>query len=124
MDSNQTQVPPEAIEAYNLYIHGQINRRDFMDRVTAIAGAFGVTTMVQALMPDYAAAQKVSPTDARIKIEKVTIPSPMGNGTINGYLARPAAAGTNKLPGILVVHENRGRNPHIEDIARRLALEP
>ena len=74
-------------------------------------------------MPDYASAQKVSPTDSRIKIEKVTIPSPMGNGTINGYLARPASAGNNKLPGILVVHENRGRNPHMEDLARRLAVD-
>jgi len=74
-------------------------------------------------MPDYASAQKVPPTDARLTIERVTIPSPMGNGTINGYLARPAKAGTTKLPGILVVHENRGRNPHMEDIVRRLALD-
>jgi carboxymethylenebutenolidase len=123
MESKKPQVPPEAVEAYNKYIHGEINRRDFMERVTAVAGAFGVTTLVQALMPDYASAQKVSPTDARIRIEKVMIPSPMGNGTINGYLARPAAAGTAKLPGILVVHENRGRNPHMEDIARRLAVD-
>src|SRR5436190_10323902 len=123
MESKKSQVPPEAVEAYNQYIHGEINRRDFMERVTAVAGAFGVTALVQALMPDYASAQKVSPTDSRIKIEKVTIPSPMGNGTINGYLARPAAAGTTKLPGILVVHENRGRNPHMEDIARRLAVD-
>ena len=123
MESKKSQVPPEAVEAYNQYIHGEINRRDFMERLTAVAGAFGVTSLVQALMPDYASAQKVSPTDSRIKIEKVTIPSPMGNGTINGYLARPASAGTNKLPGILVVHENRGRNPHMEDIARRLAVD-
>src|SRR5678815_474398 len=123
MESKQPKLPPEAIEAYNKYIHGEINRRDFMERLTAIAGAFGVTTLVQALMPDYASAQKVPPTDARLKIEKVTIQSPMGNGTINGYLTRTAKAGTAKLPGILVVHENRGRNPHMEDICRRLALD-
>lgn len=123
MESNKSQVPPEAVEAYNEYIHGEINRRDFMERLTAVAGAFGVTSLLQALMPDYASAQKVAPTDARITIEKVTIQSPMGNGTINGYLARPAKAGTTRLPGILVVHENRGRNPHMEDIARRLAVD-
>jgi len=123
MESKTSHVPPEAIEAYNQYIHGEIDRRNFMERVTAVAGSLGVTGLVQALMPDYASAQKVSPTDTRIKIEKVTIPSPMGNGTIGGYLARPASAGTNKLPAILVVHENRGRNPHIEDIARRLAVD-
>jgi len=116
-------LPAEAVEAYNEYIHGEINRRDFMERLTAVAGAFGVTSLLQALLPDYASAQKVSPTDGRITIEKVTIPSPMGNGTINGYLARPSKAGTSKLPGILVVHENRGRNPHMEDIARRLAVD-
>jgi carboxymethylenebutenolidase len=123
MESNKPPVPPEAVEAYNEYIHGEINRRDFMERITAVAGAFGVASLMQALMPDYASAQQVSPTDARIAIEKVTIPSPMGNGTINAYLARPSKAGTTRLPGILVVHENRGRNPHMEDIARRLAVD-
>ena len=74
-------------------------------------------------MPNYAAAQQVSPTDSRIKAEYATVPSPQGNGSIRGYLVRPANAGTNRLPAILVVHENRGLNPHIEDVARRLALE-
>ena len=69
------------------------------------------------------AAQQVSPTDSRLKTEYATVPSPQGNGSIKGYLARPASAGSNKLPSILVVHENRGLNPHIEDVARRLALE-
>jgi carboxymethylenebutenolidase len=73
-------------------------------------------------MPNYALGQKVTPTDARLKTSRETVQSPQGNGTINGYLVRPASA-TGKLPGILVVHENRGLNPHIEDIARRLALE-
>jgi carboxymethylenebutenolidase len=79
--------------------------------------------MIEALTPNYAAAQQVSPTDPRIKTERVTVPSPNGNGSIKGLLARPASAGTNKLPSILVVHENRGLNPHIEDIARRLAVD-
>jgi carboxymethylenebutenolidase len=79
--------------------------------------------MVDALMPDYAAAQQVSPTDSRLKTEYATVPSPQGNGSIKGYLARPASAGTTKLPSILVIHENRGLNPHIEDIARRFAVE-
>ena len=74
-------------------------------------------------MPNYAAAQQVAPTDARLKTERATVPSPNGNGNIKGYLVRPTTAGTNRLPAILVVHENRGLNPHIEDVARRLALE-
>jgi carboxymethylenebutenolidase len=89
----------------------------------------GLTTgaIVEALMPDYASAQQVSKTDDRIKASYVTVPSPQGNGSIKGYLVRPFSADTRdataaKLPGILVVHENRGLNPHIEDIARRLAL--
>jgi carboxymethylenebutenolidase len=87
--------------------------------VSSVAAA----AMVDALMPNYAAAQQVSPTDTRLKTETATVQSPQGNGSIKGYLARPASAGTNKLPAILVVHENRGLNPHIQDIARRLALE-
>lgn len=117
-------VPPEAIEAYNLYIHGKIDRRSFMERVRSIAvSALAASAMVEALMPDYAAAQQVKPDDPRLKTERVTIASPQGNGSIKGYLARPAAAGTKRLPAVLVIHENRGLNPHIEDIARRLALE-
>src|SRR5262245_40697642 len=124
MESTRQQLPAEAIEAYNLYIHGELDRRSFFDRINKItASAVAATAMVEALMPNYAAAQQVSPTDARLKTEYATVPSPQGNGSIKGYLARPAKAGTNKLPSILVVHENRGLNPHIEDVARRLALE-
>ena len=124
MDHTQQQIPPEAIEAYNLYIHGEIDRRAFIDRVKKVAvSTVAASAMVDALMPNYAAAQQVSPTDARLKTETATVPSPQGNGSIKGYLVRPAAAGTNKLPAILVVHENRGLNPHIQDVARRLALE-
>lgn len=117
-------IPREAIEAYNLFIHGEIDRRSFMDRVKKVAvSGVAAAAIVDQLMPNYAAAQQVSPTDARLKTERVTVPSPNGNGTIKGYLVRPASAGTQRLPAILVVHENRGLNPHIEDIARRLALE-
>ncbi|HEX5108625.1 MAG TPA: dienelactone hydrolase family protein [Vicinamibacterales bacterium] len=124
MNPKQPQVPEEAIEAYNLYIHGQIDRRAFLDRVKKIAiSSVAASAIVDALMPNYAAAQQVSPTDSRLKTETATVPSPQGNGSIKGYLVRPASAGANKLPAILVVHENRGLNPHIQDIARRLALE-
>ena len=117
-------LPGEAIEAYNLFIHGHIDRRTFMDRIAKIAvSTTAAVAMVDQLMPNYAAAQQVSPTDARLKTEYATVPSPNGNGSIKGYLVRPASAGTQRLPAILVVHENRGLNPHIEDIARRLAVE-
>jgi carboxymethylenebutenolidase len=124
MDPTRPTVPPEAIEAYNLYIHGEIDRRSFMHRVNKVAvSTVAAAAIVDQLMPNYAAAQQVSPKDARLKTEYATVPSPQGNGSIRGYLARPANAGTNKLPAILVVHENRGLNPHIEDVARRLAIE-
>ena len=123
MEPTTQTVPAEAIEAYNQYIHGHIDRRAFMTRINAIAAtSVAATAMIEALTPNYAAAQQVSPTDPRIKTERVTVQSPNGNGSINGLLARPASAGTTKLPSILVVHENRGLNPHIEDIARRLAV--
>jgi carboxymethylenebutenolidase len=124
MESTRPTVPPEAIEAYNLFIHGEIDRRSFIDRVKKIAvSGVAAAAIVDQLMPNYAAAQQVSPTDSRIKAEYATVQSPQGNGTIRGYLVRPASAGTTRLPAILVVHENRGLNPHIEDVARRLALE-
>jgi carboxymethylenebutenolidase len=113
---------------YNQFIHGEISRRSFMDGMKKFAVA-GVTAaaMAEALMPNYAAAQQVSHTDERIKASYVTIPSPQGNGFIKGYLVRPFSADSreekpSKLPGILVVHENRGLNPHTEDVARRFAL--
>jgi carboxymethylenebutenolidase len=124
MESTRPTVPPEAIEAYNLFIHGEIDRRSFIDRVKKVAvSGVAAAAIVDQLMPNYAAAQQVSPTDSRIKAEYATVQSPQGNGTIRGYLVRPASAGTTRLPAILVVHENRGLNPHIEDVARRLALE-
>ena len=128
MNPDRPKLPTEAIELYNRYIHGEIGRRDFLDGVKRFAVA-GLTTtaLVEALMPNYAAAQQVSKSDDRIKASYVTVPSPQGNGSIKGYLVRPFSADTRaatvaKLPGVLVVHENRGLNPHIEDIARRFAL--
>lgn len=124
MPDEQPKVPAEAIAAYDLYIHGHIDRRSFLERVGKIAvSALAAATLVDQLMPNYAAGQQVKPDDARLKTERVTIPSPQGNGSIKGYLVRPAAAAGKRLPSILVVHENRGLNPHIEDIARRVALE-
>ena len=124
MEPTRPTVPREAIEAYNLYIHGEIDRRSFMSRVNKVAvSAVAASAIVDQLMPNYAAAQQVSPTDSRLKTGYETVASPQGNGKIRGYLARPANAGTNRLPAILVIHENRGLNPHIEDVARRLALE-
>ena len=124
MEPTRPTMPPEAIEAYNLFIHGEIDRRSFINRVKKVAvSGVAAAAIVDQLMPNYAAAQQVSPTDARLKTEYATVPSPQGNGNIKGYLARPANAGSTRLPSILVIHENRGLNPHIEDVARRLALE-
>jgi len=120
----QQQIPPEAIKLYDLYIHGEIPRRVFMDRLNKFTAAgLALPALVEALMPNYAAGQQVAPTDSRIKTSYETVPSPNGNGSIKGLLARPASASaTTKLPAILVIHENRGLNPHIEDVARRFAV--
>jgi carboxymethylenebutenolidase len=124
MSDTRPTVPPEAIDAYNEYIHGRIDRRDFMARVQRVAAtALAASAIVDQLMPNYAAAQQVKPDDPRLKTERATVSSPAGNGSIKGYLARPANAGTKRLPSILVIHENRGLNPHIEDVTRRIALE-
>jgi len=128
MDPSRPKLPSEAIALYNLFIHGEISRRDFVDGLQRFAvGGLTVAALMQALMPNYALGQQVSRTDERIKASYETVPSPQGNGSIKGYLVRPVSADTRsekpaKLPGIIVIHENRGLNPHIEDIARRLAL--
>jgi carboxymethylenebutenolidase len=128
MSKERRTVPAEAIELYNQYIHGEISRRDFLRGAQQFAVA-GLTAgaIVEALMPNYAEAQQVSRTDERIKASYVTLPSPQGNGYVKGYLVRPFSADSReatpaKLPGIVVVHENRGLNPHTEDVARRFAL--
>jgi carboxymethylenebutenolidase len=128
MEPKKSKLPSEAVELYNLFIHGVISRRTFMDGLQRFAvGGMTIAALTQALMPNYAQAQQVSKTDDRIKATYETVPSPQGNGSIKGYLVRPVSADTRnaaptKLPGIVVVHENRGLNPHIEDVARRLAL--
>ena len=128
MEPTKPKLPSDAIELYNLFIHGVIGRRAFMDGVKRFAvGGLTTAAVIDALMPNYAQGQQVSKTDDRIKASYETVPSPQGNGSIKGYLVRPVSADTRsetpaKLPGIIVIHENRGLNPHIEDIARRLAL--
>jgi carboxymethylenebutenolidase len=114
---------PEVLKLFDKYVHGLIDRRRFLEGAGKYAGA-GVTAvgMFEALRPNYAeAAQQVQKTDARIKGEYAEYDSPNGYGKVKGYLVRPANA-TGKLPGVIVVHENRGLNPHIEDVARRAAL--
>src|ERR1035438_7535761 len=128
MESTKPKLPGEAVELYNKFIHGGMSRRAFMDGVQRLAvGGLAASAMIEALMPNYALGQQVSRIDDRIKAFYETVPSPQGNGSIKGYFVRPISADTrsatpSKLPGIIVVHENRGLNPHIEDIARRLAL--
>jgi len=114
--------PQELLDLFHLYVHGDIDRRGFFDKAKKFAvGGLTVAGLFEALEPNFAWAQQVPKDDARVKTEHVTVQSPKGNGTINGYFSRPASA-TGKLPGILVCHENRGLNPYIEDVARRLAL--
>jgi carboxymethylenebutenolidase len=112
---------PELLKLFDSYVHGRIDRRAFLDGAQKFAvGGVTATMLWDMLKPNYALAQQVPPTDARIRVGYETIPSPQGNGTIKGYLARPA--NTTRLPAVVVIHENRGLNPYIEDVARRLAV--
>src|SRR5687767_12246915 len=114
---------PELLILFDAYVHGAIDRRGFLDRAGKFAvGGVTAGMLLDTLNPKFAEAQQVAKEDKRIKAEYVEYPSPQGYGTMRGYLVRPAGA-AGKLPAILVIHENRGLNPHIEDIARRLALE-
>ncbi|HWF85587.1 MAG TPA: dienelactone hydrolase family protein [Vicinamibacterales bacterium] len=114
--------PQELLDLFHEYQHGDISRRDFLDRAKKFAvGGLTAAAILETLKPNYAWAQQVPKDDARLKTEYDTVQSPQGNGSIKGYLARPAKA-SGKLPGVLVIHENRGLNPYIEDVARRLAL--
>jgi carboxymethylenebutenolidase len=120
---NASDFPPDVLKLFDGYVHGMLSRRDFLDRAAKYAvGGFTAAAMLESLRPDYALAQQVAKDDPRIKTEYLTYPSPQGSGTMRGYFARPANASA-KLPGVLVIHENRGLNPYIEDVARRLALE-
>jgi len=133
MDENQgpakRRIPPEAVDLYTRYIHGEVGRRDFLKGINrfAVAG-LSAAAIVEALMPNYALGQQVRKDDERITASYETIPSPNGNGQIRGYFVRPFSQTTRsekptKLPAVLVIHENRGLNPHTEDVARRFALE-
>ena len=114
---------PELLGLFDLYVHGLVDRRSFLERAAKFAGAgLTATALLEALNPKFAEAQQIAPQDERLHTEFVELPSPQGNGKVRGYLVRPKQA-TGKLPAVLVVHENRGLNPHIEDVARRLALE-
>ena len=111
--------PQELLNLFDKYVHGDIDRRGFLEGAQRYAtGGVTAAMLFESLRPNYAWAQQVPKDDARIKAEYTTVPSPQGNGSIKGYLVRPAKAG--KAPGVLVVHENRGLNPYIEDVARRL----
>jgi len=116
-----SEFPQELLNLFDGYVHGEISRRDFLDGAQkfAIAGATAAS-LFEMLRPNYAWAVQVSPDDTRIKAGYETVASPQGNGSIKGYLVRPAGAA--KLPCVLVIHENRGLNPYIEDVARRLAV--
>jgi carboxymethylenebutenolidase len=114
----------EVLILFDAYVHGDLDRRGFLAQAQKYARA-GVTAagLLAALSPDFAAGQQVRGDDKRLKTAPMSYASPNGSGTVKGYLARPASAGTTRLPAILVIHENRGLNPHIEDITRRLALD-
>jgi len=114
--------PQELLALFHEYQHGDIDRRTFLDGAAKFAvGGLTVATIFESLRPNYAWAQQVPADDKRIKVGYETVPSPEGNGSIKGYLARPSKNG--KQPAVLVIHENRGLNPYIEDVARRLALQ-
>ena len=114
--------PPEVMELFDGYVHGRLSRRDFLDRSAAYAvGGFTAAAMLEALTPNFAWAQQVPKDDARIKAGYVDFDSPRGSGKMRGYLAQLAKAG--KAGCIVVIHENRGLSPYIEDVARRLAIE-
>ena len=114
--------PPEVLKLFDGFVHGAISRREFLDRAAKFAvGSFTAAAMLESLKPNFAWAQQVAKDDARIRAEYVSYPSPQGSGTMRGYLARPVKA-SGKLPAVVVIHENRGLNPYIEDVARRLAV--
>ncbi|MEY2684580.1 MAG: hypothetical protein RJA09_1724 [Pseudomonadota bacterium] len=114
----------ELLILFDAYVHGDMDRRGFLSQAQRFAKA-GVTAagLLAALSPNFAAGQQVRPDDVRLQTAWLNIPSPQGHGQIRAYVARPASAGTQRLPVVLVIHENRGLNPHIEDITRRLALD-
>ncbi|HVS16564.1 MAG TPA: dienelactone hydrolase family protein [Thermoanaerobaculia bacterium] len=120
--ADRPEIRQELLELYDRYAHGFITRRELFDRAAKFAvGGVTVAAVVESVMPRYAEAQQIREDDARVLGERVEYPSPEGAGTMGGYLVRPADA-AGKLPGVVVIHENRGLNPHIADVARRTAL--
>ena len=118
-----SEYPQEVLTLFDGYVHGALSRRDFLERAAKYAvGGLTALAMLESLRPNFAWAQEVAKTDPRIKAEYVTYDSPKGSGKVRGYLARPAKA-AGKLPAVVVIHENRGLNPYIEDVARRVATE-
>jgi carboxymethylenebutenolidase len=117
-----SEYPQEVLDLFDGYVHGSVSRREFLDRAARYAvGGLSAAAMLESLKPNFAWAQQVAKDDTRIRTESLDYPSPQGSGKMRGYLARPAAGG--KVSGVLVIHENRGLNPYIEDVARRLAVE-
>lgn len=113
--------PQELLDLYDFYAHGKMTKREFLDKAGKFAvGGITASVLLGQLAPNYALAQQVAPDDGDITTERMTYQSPNGNGDVNGYLVKPAGA-VGKLPAVLVIHENRGLNPYIEDVARRMA---
>jgi carboxymethylenebutenolidase len=123
--ADQKDFSREVLDLFDEYVHGATSRRGFLERCAQIAGSTAAASgILAALSPDFAHAQKIAPGDRRIKVSKAEIPSPKGSGSISAYVAKPTGASARaRKPVVLVVHENRGLNPHIEDIARRLAVD-
>lgn len=114
---------PEVLKLFDKFVHGRVGRREFVDSASKFAvGTATGASLLEALSPNFAAATQVGESDPRIRTSFLEFPAPAGNGLARGYFVEPANPG-GRLPGVLVVHENRGLNPHIMDIARRLALE-
>lgn len=116
-----SEFPQELLDIFDLYVHGDIDRRTFLDRAARFAtGGVTAAMLLESLAPNYAWAQQVPKDDSRIKTERITVPSPNGNEKISGLFVQPTKPSAKKIPGVLVVHENRGLNPYIEDVARRV----
>jgi len=120
--TDEYDVDEQVWKLFDGYVHGTVTRREFLDRAARItAGGISAATLLTALSPDYALAQQVDPEDPSISVSYKKYASPKGAGVMRGYFARPSKTG-HKLPGVVVIHENRGLNPYIEDVARRLAV--
>ncbi|MDG1709486.1 MAG: dienelactone hydrolase family protein, partial [Emcibacteraceae bacterium] len=122
-NNTQVKIPDEAFDWYDAYAHGMMGRREFMDRLKTVAvGGVTMAMLTGALIPNYAEAQQVSFNDEEIKATYVTYASPDGHGEGRGYLVQPSSVADGETaPTVLVVHENRGLNPYVKDVARRLA---